>query len=155
MRILPRFREERILREQVALVYRNYVVGMLCYFLAAGLVTATIYTATGPVAIFYWFAAATIVTAGLLIRRRFIKGKQTDPRTDAMVQTVSMFAAGSVWGALPLGFLTGEHTVEMVSVTAVTTGIMAGGAMMQSACLPVFLAFALPGLSAAAVAFVP
>jgi two-component system, sensor histidine kinase len=153
MKILPRFREERVLREQVALMYRNYVVGTFGYLICAILVTLVIHFETAAPGIYYWFAAAVIVTACNLSRYWIVKDKTSNPGKEAVALVWSKFFASLIWGILPLVFMTSKNTAEMVSIAVMTTGVMAGGLITQSACLPVSLTYILACVPALALSF--
>jgi hypothetical protein len=53
MRLCPRFREERILREQVSLVYRNYVAGLIGIYLITILAAVILFIVSEPKGVFY------------------------------------------------------------------------------------------------------
>ena len=57
MRVLPRFSEDRVLREQVALIYSNYYVGFLGFFAVTILCTGVIWYETGAIPVLFWLAA--------------------------------------------------------------------------------------------------
>ena len=153
MRILPRFREDRILREEVALVYQNYVFCLLGYLFSTTVAAIVVHSASEAKGIFYWWFATALVTFFVLYRYWLIKGKETEPRTEATAQVWSMFAAGLVWGVLPIMYFDGDNTTVMVTISALSTGVTAAALTMQAPCLPVYIAFAYTSLPAISLAF--
>lgn len=153
MRLLPRFREERILREQVALVYKNFVTGIVGYYFATIITTIILHQISDETDIFYWLATSTIACSIILLRYWFIKDKQTNPKTEATAQVWSLLSLGLTWAILPMIFFDGESTIVMVAITGITAGVAAAALSMQSPCLPVFIAFAYTSLPALAIGF--
>lgn len=153
MRLLPRFREERILREEVSLVYQNYIVGIVGYYLAAIITTVILYQVSNASDILYWLFAATVVTFVVLFRYWIIKDKETIPKIEATAQVCSLLILGIVWAALPVLFFDGNNTIIMVVITGVTAGVAAAALAMTSPCLPVFLAYVYISLPALALGF--
>lgn len=156
MRLIPRFRDERILREQVSLVYQNFVVGTLGYFFAAAVATFVVGTTTNSNEIYPWFFATGVVTFGILFRYWVWakKGEDAKPINEAKAQVYSMLTASVVWSILPLYFLNEEHTAAMVGISILTIGVTAAGLIMQSACLPIFLAFSFTLMPPLCLAFI-
>ncbi len=150
MKLLPRFREEYILREEVALIYQNYFIGILGYFFANVITSIVIYHVTKSRTVFLWTFISAITCFVILYRYWLVKDKETNPVTEATIQVWSLLALGILWGILPLVFSVADSTIVMVTITGMTAGVAAAALTMQSPCLPVFLAFAyttLPALS--------
>lgn len=153
MRLLPRFREERILREEVALVYQNYFVGIIGYYFATVISSVILHQASGENDIFYWLSVSTIACSIILFRYWRIKDKNTIPKTEATAQVLSLLSLGLIWAVLPIFFFDGGSTIIMVAITGITAGVAAAALTMQSPCLPVFLAYAYTSLPALALGF--
>jgi len=151
MRLFPRFREERILREEVALVYKNYPVGIFGFFLVTVIATAVLYIVSEPKGIFYWQAACAVVSFVPLFRYWRIRNKKTDPYKEATKQVWDFIFIGIVWGSMSLLYTEADSTAVMVAITALSTGLAAAALAMQSPCLPVFLAYAYTSLPALAL----
>ncbi len=148
MRLLPRFREERILREQVALIYKNYVTGIVGYFLTTLIATVVLSFVSEAKGIFYWLAASAIACLIILFRYWQVKSKETIPGKEAITQVYSYFSLGLIWGVLPLVYSDGNSITVMVTIIGLSAGITAGALTMQSPCLPVFVAFLYTSLPA-------
>lgn len=148
MRLLPRFREERILREEVALVYRNYAVGLIGIFLVTILAAVILFIVSEPKGVFYWLTASAFVSFVPLIRYFRLDIENINPKKEATRQVWEILLIGLVWGIFPLFYADGDSTAIMVTITAFTTGLAAGALAMQSPCLPVFYAFAYTSLPA-------
>tara|TARA_R110002072_G_scaffold118775_1_gene251274 strand:- start:24668 stop:26395 length:1728 start_codon:yes stop_codon:yes gene_type:complete len=151
MRLLPRFREERILREEVALVYRNYYVGIFGFFLVTVIASTVLYIVSDPKGIFYWLAACAVVSFIPLFRYWRMDDKNIDPYREATKQVWDFIFIGTVWGSMSLLYTEADSTTVMVSITALSTGLAAAALAMQSPCLPVFLAYAYTSLPALAL----
>ena len=84
MRLLPRFREERILREEVKLVYQNYLTGILGYYFATVISTIILHQVSHAEGIFYWLTASTFACFIILFRYWSIKDKETIAKTEGL-----------------------------------------------------------------------
>ena len=153
MRLLPRFREERILREEVKLVYQNYLTGILGYYFATVISTIILHQVSHAEGIFYWLTASTFACFIILFRYWSIKDKETIAKTEAIAQVCSLFSLGIIWSVLPIVFFDGDSTIVMVVITGITAGVAAAALGMQSPCLPIFLAYAYTSLPALALGF--
>jgi len=152
MRQFPRFREERILREQVTLIYQNHITGIVGYFLTTLIATVVLSFVSEAKGIFYWLAASAIACLIILFRYWKVKGKETIPGKEAITLVYSYFSLGLIWGILPLVYSDGDSIAVMVMIIGLSAGITAGALTMQSPCLPVFIAFlytSIPTLSLA------
>ncbi len=153
MRLLPRFREERILREEVKLVYQNYLTGILGYYFATVISTIILHQVSHAEGIFYWLTASTFACFIILFRYWSIKDKETIAKTEAIAQVCSLFSLGIIWSVLPIVFFDGDSTIVMIVITGITAGVAAAALGMQSPCLPIFLAYAYTSLPALALGF--
>ena len=153
MRLLPRFREERILREEVALVYENYYTGILGYFSVTLISSIVVFITSGIQSIFILTIASAIACSTILIRYALIKNKETNPKHEATIQVISLLTLGVLWSILPLFYFDGDNTIVMVTITTLTAGVVAGALTMQSPCLPVYIAFAFSTLPATSIGF--
>ncbi|MBX2868843.1 MAG: hybrid sensor histidine kinase/response regulator [Acidiferrobacterales bacterium] len=152
MRLLPRFREDRVLREQVALVYRNYLPGIVGFYLTTVMAAVVLDIVSDPKNIYLWLTVSTIICAFALFD--YISNRHVEfiPRVQAIKQVIALLGMGIIWGLYPLLYSDGESTVIMTTVTSLSAGLAAAALAMQSPCLPVFLAFALPNLTGLTVA---
>lgn len=148
MRLLPRFREERILREQVALVYKNYFVGILGFYMVTIIATIILKMVSEPTGVYYLLLASTAVCFVPLIRYWRMKDKDYEPVVEATKQVRDLLLIGLVWTGYLLLYMDGDNLSVMVTLIAFTTGLTAAALSMQSPCLPTFLAFALTTLPA-------
>lgn len=147
----PRFREPRILREQVALIYRNYPTGFIGLLCISCITAYVLRVTTNPPGLWLWVIASACVDLLPVIRARFFRRKEASPEREAMRQTIELSIAGITWGLCPLLFLDGGHPVVMIVIICFTAGLVAAALAFQSACLPVYLGFAIPSVLAAAV----
>lgn len=151
MRLLPRFREERILREQVALVYKNYITGIVGYFLTTLIATIVLSLTSEANGIFYWLTLSAVTCLIVLFRYWKIKDKDTIPRKEAINQVCSFFSLGLIWGICPLIYSDGNNIAVMATVIGLSAGITAGALTMQSPCSPIFIAFLYTSVPVAAL----
>ncbi len=152
MRLLPRFREDRILREQVALVYRNYLLGIVGFYLTTVMAAVVLDIVSEPKGIYIWLAASTVVCSFALFDYVSNRNVEFVPRVQATRQVTALLGMGIIWGLYPLLYSDGTSTEIMTTVTSLSAGLAAAALAMQSPCLPVFLAFALPNIAALTVA---
>ncbi|MGY8813542.1 MAG: ATP-binding protein [Gammaproteobacteria bacterium] len=89
-----------------------------------------------------------MVSFAPLIRYWRIKDKETNPKKEAKRQVWDVLLIGIVWGVFPLFYSDGNSIIIMITITAFSTGIAAGGLAMLSPCWPVFIAFAYTSISA-------
>ncbi|PCJ22723.1 MAG: hybrid sensor histidine kinase/response regulator [SAR86 cluster bacterium] len=153
MRLFPRFHEERILREEIALIYQNYVGGLVGYFSSALIASGVIYNVSGSKEIFYWFSAITVTVFFSLTHYWWIKDRDIEPKKKAIALTLSVFMDALVWAILPLFFLDADNAVVLVTITILAAGLCAGGMTMQSPCMPAFLVFSFTILPATALGY--
>ncbi len=150
---IPRFREDAILREQVAQVYQNFVPGLVGYYLTAAVTTFIVLANQGSKTIWLWQLAVTVVCGGVLLRYFLKVHKQErviadSPRHEAKVQVVSLLLVGLSWATLSLFFFDSNNLVVALIIISSAGGITAGGLPMQSPVLPAYYAFGLPIWSA-------
>jgi two-component system, sensor histidine kinase len=148
MKLLPHFREERILREEVKLVYQNYVTGLICVFLLTILAAVILFIVTEPKGVFYWLAASAVVSFVPLIRYLHLDIENINPEKEATKQVWEILLIGIVWGIFPLFYTDGNSIIVMITITAFSTGLAAAALAMLSPCLPVFFALAYTSLPA-------
>ena len=67
MRLLPRFREDTILREQLALISENYIFGVLGYFGTMVLATVVLRVLGSGIEVLYWLGANALIVCIVLI----------------------------------------------------------------------------------------
>ncbi len=146
--LLPRFREARILREQVALVYRNYIAGIVGFFLVSVIATVILFIVSEPTGVLYLLAVSAVVCFSPIIRYWLNRNKEFEAVAEATKQVREIFFIGLVWSAYILLYMDGSNTAIIVTMIAFTTGLSAAALAMQSPCLPVFYAFAFSTLPA-------
>ena len=155
MRLLPRFREDRILREQVAVIARNMRVGLGGSWITAVLGTwgrPGLAPDAGQLA---WFGAYSALMALALLLHAAIAREAWTPRRSATALVLLFAAIGVAWGWLPLRFLGSVDPFAMLVAIALVAGISAGVLTMNAPILPVYLAYvttALPMLGIACFA---
>jgi len=138
-----RFREDRILHEQVKLVYRNYWIGLLGLFCVISVATTVLHLFSDARGIFYLLIVSAVMCLTPLIFQWLNRHKAiTNPRAEAKKQITTIFLCGVLWSAYILLYIDGESLPIMVLVIGFTTGVVSAALVMQSACLPVYLAFA-------------
>ncbi len=146
---LPRFREDFILREQVAQVYQNFVPGIVGYYICCLTITFVVLTNQGSKTIWFWQIGSTIICGGVLLRYFLKVHKQEhviaeSPRHEAKVQVVSLLLLGLMWASLSTFFFDADNLVIALVIISIAGGITAGGLHMQSPVLPAYYAFGLP-----------
>lgn len=148
MKNLFAFEADGVLTEQVALIYRNFLLGILAYVACATMAAASIYKLDQKEHVVYWYAACLIASATVIVRYfLYRQGKiNSTVRQEAKAQVLSLFLIGAVWASLYL--IAPPESVITVSIMVVlTAGINAGGLTMQSPSFSVFAAFALSSMS--------
>ena len=143
---VARYRRDAVLREQVGLVYRNYLPGIVGYFLVTLMATIILKLVADVNGENAWLAGSALLCTGAMLDWWLNRGNVLEPRSQANKQVLTMFLLGVLWACFPLFFIDGDSTPVMTTMTAFTTGLVAAALVMQSPCLPVFLAFALPSM---------
>ena len=140
MRLLPRFREDTILREQLALISENYIFGVLGYFGTMVLATVVLRVLGSGIEVLYWLGANALIVCIVLISYFYHCRQHILIRQRALSYVVSLGSMGASWGILLLLYVPDSLTNWLVLSTMSAT-LVAGGLGMQSPCLPVFYAF--------------
>ena len=135
-------RPEYILREEIALVHKNFIISVLAGYNICALICSTvIYWIDNSLDIFNWFFVV-IVTSSLVsfIQHRMNK-KSAPSLLIAKTQVLSLLSIGLLWGYLPYTYINHPNELLVFIIIVVTVGIMCGGAFMQAPYLPAYLTF--------------
>jgi len=155
VRLVPRFREERVLREQVAVVARNMRFGLLGSWATAALGTWGYSRMEGGAAPYGWLAVYTaLMVASFALHAAIARGRWSARRNATLL--VALFAGiGIAWGWLPVYYHDHPNPIAMLLAIGIVAGISAGVLTMNAPVLPVYLAYAgtaVPMLGAACFA---
>jgi signal transduction histidine kinase/CheY-like chemotaxis protein len=149
-----RLAEDRILVEQLRLIYGNIAVSFLPMFPAIFLLAWTISNPDNIVGLMVWVSVLSI-TIGYAIfdaRRKLERGfSSTEAPRLVRNMMISMALNGAAWGSLAFGVLGKTTPVGTIVVICVLSGILGGMVGLLAPLLPVFVAVAVPlvGLTAA------
>lgn len=156
LHLLPRFREDRVLREQVAVCGRNMRVGLLGSWLTAVLGTWGRPGLVPDTALLAWFGAYSLLMLVALGVSAAIARQAWSPRRCASTLVCLFAAIGVAWGWLPLHSLNDPDPTTMMVGIGLVAGISAGVLTMNAPVLPVYLAYvatAVPLLGSACFLF--
>ena len=140
-----RFHEDRILREQVDLVYKNYPPGVGGYAIVCITTLMILQIESSSTSLSWWLSICLLVCVAALARQLWLRNKQLkDVRLEASIQVVTLLLLGFLWAYIPLFYLEGADTEASIWIISLTTGLCAASLTMQSPSLPAFLAFFVP-----------
>jgi signal transduction histidine kinase len=139
-----RWREPQVLREQVALMQRNFkitLVASLATALGAVWVLSALMASRTVMWLWLWLAAHLLVISVVYIS---VYGKLTDVRTPqrrARILVMCMGAMGLSWGSL--AWLTARHgSLEaLLFATTIIGGVSSGALGLGAALLPAYMAY--------------
>ncbi|MGB4117977.1 MAG: hybrid sensor histidine kinase/response regulator [Polaromonas sp.] len=149
--------ENRILVEQLRLIYGNVSVSFLPMFPAILLLAWAISNPDNIAALVVWASTLSLTTAYAIFNaRRRLKRGFLDSEAPSLVRklVISMAIDGAAWGALAFGALGTTTPVGTIVVICVLAGVLGGTVGLLAPLLPVFIAFSIPlvGLTAAKLA---
>ncbi len=149
--------ENRILVEQLRLIYGNISVSFLPMFPAIFLLAWAISNPDNIAGLIVWASTLSLTTAYAIFDarrnlRRGFSGKEASYQARKLVVSMSIY--GAAWGALAFGVLGNTTPVGTIVVICVLAGIQGGMVALLGPMLPVFIAVSIPlvGLTATKLA---
>lgn len=154
MRFLPKFPEDKYLREQVRLIQENFIPGHIGFLSISALAATIIYVDTSSVDALIWLACVFILGIASLIRHLFFQKPYYDkPRKKAIIGVISVLIYGLMWGYLSLNYIPAASPTLVVAISIISSGLAAGSVSMQASCLPTFISFTYPNVLALSLGF--
>jgi diguanylate cyclase (GGDEF)-like protein/PAS domain S-box-containing protein len=138
---------ERIRLEQVALLYRNSMVGFVVSIMAGGLMVFALRAQVPVMNLFLWYGLLLLITAlRYAVTRRYNDSKpyRRQSRDWEVMFLVGTTGAGLVWGLSILILFPADSVAYQFLIALVLSAMVGGAVAVFSARKTVFLAFALP-----------
>jgi len=142
-----KFAEDRILVEQLRLIYASMTVSILPMFPAIGLLVWILIHPENQTRLLTWAVLVSLTNSYSVFnaRRCLARGLQAhDAHRLACWLVISVGIGGVSWGALAFGALGDTTVAGDVMVIFVLSGIMGGSVSLLAPVLPVFIAFSVP-----------
>ncbi|MFK0690919.1 putative bifunctional diguanylate cyclase/phosphodiesterase [Mesorhizobium sp. IMUNJ 23033] len=147
----------RIRAEQVSIVLRNTLLGMVANILNAATFVMAVWGSPDQTKAILW-ASVVIVAAGFVGLRARSSFQSVKPRSVSRRTTQNLvrnaFLFGTWWGALPVLFFSGATSAAQVVITCLSAGMIAGGAASFYTIPIAAIAYTLPIFVGSAVAIV-
>lgn len=147
----------RIRAEQVSIVLRNTLLGMVANILNAATLVMAVWGSPDQTKAIVW-ASGIIVAAGFVGLRARSSFRSVKPRSVSRRTTQNLvrnaFLFGTWWGALPILFFSGATSAAQVVITCLSAGMIAGGAASFYTIPIAAIAYTLPIFVGSAVAIV-
>ena len=144
---LPHVAENRILVEQLRLIYANMTSSVLPMYPAILLLVWTLFNQRNRVALLLWAAVVTASNTYSILNARFRLSRSLEAVNAPQLLRklwVSIGIWGASWGALAFGALGNTTPVGDIMVISVLAGILGGAVGLLSPVLSVFIAFSAP-----------
>ncbi len=152
---IPRFREEKILREQLKLVHKNYILVMSGFWGGTSIAGLLVFFSAKDYRIFAWLMCTTAITVYSILHHFKINNLNYKPLEEAKHQVYILLIMGLLVAILPIIFLNPDSSpILIVNITILVAGICAGALTMQAPCLPIFLAFLFTSIPGLAISFI-
>ena len=142
--------ENRILVEQLRLIYNGMTVSVAPMFPATLLLVWVLMNEANRTAMLLWGAAISVTNVYVIFnaRQRLKNGISINQADELARQLkVSMAIGGVCWGVLAYAVLGKTTAVGTIMVISVLAGILGGSMSLLAAVLPVFVAFSVPMVS--------
>lgn len=142
-----KFAEDRILIEQLRLVYASMTVTVVPMFPAIALLIWIIVSPSNQVGLLAWAVAMVLINSYSIFDARHNLARGLDARGAARLGRrliISVGVGGVCWGALAFGALGEATQASDVVVIFVLSGILSGSVSLLSPVLAIFIAFAVP-----------
>ncbi|RWF24045.1 MAG: EAL domain-containing protein [Mesorhizobium sp.] len=147
----------RIRAEQVSIVLRSTLLGMVANILNAATFVIAVWGSPDQTKAILW-ASVIIAAAGFVGLRARSSFQSVKPRSVSRRTTKNLvrnaFLFGTWWGALPVLFFSGATSAAQVVITCLSAGMIAGGAASFSTIPIAAIAYTLPIFVGSAVAIV-
>ncbi len=143
----PQFAEDRILIEQLRLIYASTTASIVPMFPAIALLVWILISPTNLTGLLAWAVFVCVSNAySIYHARRSLARVQhvREARPLARRLMVSVGVGGASWGALAFGALGSVTAAGEILVVFVLSGILGGSVALLAPVLPVFMAFSLP-----------
>ena len=144
---LPHVAENRILVEQLRLIYANMTSSVLPMYPAILLLVWTLFNERNRVALLLWAAVVTATNTYSILNARFRLSRSLEVANAPQLLRklwVSVAIGGASWGALAFDALGNTTPVGDIMVISVLAGILGGAVGLLSPVLSVFIAFSVP-----------
>lgn len=142
-----KFAEDRVLIEQLRLVYASMTVTVVPMFPAIALLIWIIASPSNQVGLLAWAVAMVLINSYSIFDARRNLARGLDEREAARLGRrliISVGVGGVCWGALAFGALGEATQASDVVVIFVLSGILSGSVSLLSPVLLLFIAFAAP-----------
>ena len=142
-----RLAQNRILVEQLRLIYRNILVSFLPMFPAIFLLVWTIRNPDNIGGLIVWASTLSITLAYSIIdaRRKLHRGFSSDEARGLAYRLILLMAInGAAWGSLAFGVLGSTTPVGTIVVICVLAGVMGGAVGLFAPVLSIYIAFSIP-----------
>lgn len=154
MHFLPKFPEDKYLREQVRLIQENFIPGHLGFLFVSAIAGVIIYMDTASIGPLIWLACVLVLGIASLIRHLFFqKAYYENPRYKAIAGVIAVSIYGLMWGYLSLKYIPTASPTVLITISIISSGLAAGNVSMQASCLPAFIGFTYPNVLALSLAF--
>jgi signal transduction histidine kinase len=154
MRFLPKFPEDKYLREQVRLIQENFIPGHIGFLAISAMAAVIIHLEASSTAPLIWLACVFILGIASLVRHLFFqKPYDTNPREKATIGVISVLIYGLMWGYLSLYYIPDASPAIVITISIISSGLAAGSVSMQASCLPTFIGFTYPNILALSLGF--
>ena len=143
----PHVAENRILVEQLRLIYANMTSSILPMYPAILLLVWTLFNERNRVALLSWAAVVTATNTYSILNARFRLSRSLEVANAPQLLRklwVSVAIGGASWGALAFDALGNTTPVGDIMVISVLAGILGGAVGLLSPVLSVFIAFSVP-----------
>ena len=143
----PQFAEDRILIEQLRLIYASMTVSVAPMFPAIVLLVWILINPSNQTGLLAWAVFVSLTNSYSIFnaRRNLARGLQARDATRlARRLIVSVGVGGLSWGALAFGALGHTTAAGDIVVIFMMSGILGGSVGLLGPVLPVFLAFSVP-----------
>jgi len=154
MRFLPKFPEDKYLREQIRLIQENFIPGHFGFLSISAMAAIIIYLDTSSLDPLIWLACVSILGTASLIRHLFFQKPYYDnPREKANIGVISVLIYGLMWGYLSLKYIPDASATVAITISIISSGLAAGSVSMQASSLPTFIGFTYPNVLALSLGF--
>ena len=142
-----RFAEDRILIEQLRLIYASTTITVLPMFPAIALLIWVLISPGNRAGLLAWAVVVSLTNLYWIFnaRRSLARGlSEDDARRLARWLAICIGAGGASWGALAFGALGNTTVAGEIMAIFVLSGILSGSVALLAPVLPLFIAFAVP-----------
>jgi len=154
MRFLPKFPENRYLREQVRVIQENFIPGHIGFLSISAMTAIIIYWDTSSSDSLIWLTCVFIIGIASLVRHLFFQKPYYDkPHEKAVIGVISVLVYGLMWGYLSLRYIPDASPTVVMTISIISSGLAAGSVSMHASYLPTFIGFTYPNMLALSLGF--